>query len=83
MLSPMYMLYLEYAKEEEDKHSVSRRAALLAAAPNLDLEDTEEFEIEGTAGKYFRIKQNMLTRICCTMTKFQVFVERMAGLIPE
>lgn len=84
-MSPMYALYLEYAREDEDEHSVSRRAAYLAASPNLDPEDIEEVEEGGEeAGRCsYRLRKNLLARVRRTMTEFQVFLERMAGLITE
>lgn len=84
-MSPMYALYLEYAQEDKDRHSVSRRAAWLAASLNLDLEDVQESGGNGNSAEEqkYRITSNLLSRIQQTINKFQVFLERMAGLIPE
>lgn len=83
-MSPMYALYLEYSSEEESEHSVSRRAALLAMTPHLDLEDVEEFT-EGTNYHVssYRIKESARRRIERVITELQVFIERMAALISE
>lgn len=81
----MFALYLEYAREEEDEHSVSRRAALLATTPNLDLDDVEELKstTNGVPDSRFRITEKVLTSVLRTMTELQVFIERMAALITE
>jgi hypothetical protein len=83
-LSPMANLFCEYGTERETGPSTARVVANIATKPNLsreDVVDTQDWN--NNIFTRYRLQEPELSLLQQTITELQIFIQRMARLIPE
>ncbi|KDR74172.1 hypothetical protein GALMADRAFT_141887 [Galerina marginata CBS 339.88] len=83
-LSPMANLWIEYATESESSRSTSQKVSMLCTTPTLARDQILDLgPTPSSIVKRYSLKGSILVELTQTIKELQIFIERMASLIPE
>ncbi|KAF9536053.1 hypothetical protein CPC08DRAFT_771764 [Agrocybe pediades] len=83
-MSLMATLFREYAAEGETGSSTMSRTVWISTHPSLKPDDVVDTVNENEDGYMrYKLEDKLLRKVVTTVTELQVFVQRMAALLPE